>query len=254
MNPSPPEPLVIVGPGRLGRSLAILLERSGDWTVTLVGRGRPIPDASPILLTVPDDRIAQVVPHLPAGPVVLHTSGATGLEVFQGRSPVGSFHPLMTFPGPERGLPSLQGVTAAVDGCPSALAIAERIACSLKMQPLRVTGDRRLYHAAAVMAGNFATVLLAEAARVLEKAGVPAEQCGEALAPLAVQSLRNAAHDPSGSLTGPAARGDYQTVDAHRLALAEFGLNEALDLYEAATKQALAIAKIEGNAGSDRTD
>ena len=72
------------------------------------------------------------------------------------------------------------------------------------------------------MAGNFATVLLAEAARVLEKAGVPAEQCGEALAPLAVQSLRNAAHDPSGSLTGPAARGDHQTVDAHRLALAEF--------------------------------
>src|SRR5690606_24106560 len=138
---------------------------------------------------------------------VLHCSGALPVDILRPHQPAGSLHPLMTFPGPALGLPALDGVPAAIDGDPEALAFATALVASLGMRPLRVTGDRRLYHAAAVIAGNFATVLLAHASEALAAAGVPADQAGEALLPLALESLRSAASDPAARLTGPVARG-----------------------------------------------
>ena len=79
----------------------------------------------------------------------------------------------MTFPGPEIEVPELKGVAAAVDGDAEAREAAREIAGLLGMRAFEVPGDRRLYHAAAVIAGNYATVLLAEAASVLSAAGVP---------------------------------------------------------------------------------
>jgi predicted short-subunit dehydrogenase-like oxidoreductase (DUF2520 family) len=119
-----------------------------------------------------------------------------------------------------------------------AVEAATAIATSLGMRTFEVPGDRRLYHAAAVMAGNFATVLLAEAADVLAAAGVPAAEAPSILAPLAVQSLRNASDDPAAALTGPVARGDEATLEQHRRALADAGLTEVASLYQALTERA----------------
>lgn len=52
------------------------------------------------------------------------------------------------------------------------------------------------------------------------------------LAPLAVQSLLNAVDDPARAITGPAARGDEAVLDAHRQALRDAGLADALVLYD----------------------
>lgn len=219
----------IIGPGRLGRSLALLLERAGH-SVDLVGRGG-VPRGEVVLLTVPDGQIEAAAAALPPGPIVLHCSGATEVIALRPHEPAGSMHPLMTFPGPDR-LPDLRDVPAAIAGDPRAVGVARALATSLGMLPVEIPGDRRLYHAAAVMAGNFATVLLAEAARALVAAGVPAERAPAVLAPLALQSIRNATSGPAASLTGPVARGDLAVLEAHRLALHQAGLDDLATLHE----------------------
>lgn len=241
--------IAIVGPGRLGRSLAVLLERAGE-DVSLHGRGAD-PDADVVLLVVPDTAIAEAARAVHRGPIVLHCSGATEVGVLRPHRPAGSFHPLMTFPGPEVALPDLEGVPAAIDGDTEAKEAARHIAAALGMRAFEVPGDRRLYHAAAVMAGNFATVLLAAAAEVLTAAGVAPEEAPGLLAPLALQSLRNAASDPASALTGPAVRGDVEVLERHRAALAAARLDAALALYEALSRRAWELAEERRGEGRD---
>lgn len=239
--------IAILGPGRLGRTLALLLPGAGH-AVRLLSRHDPISaagDADVALLTVPDHAIARVAAALPRGPIVLHCSGAADVDVLRPHRPAGSLHPLMTFPGPEVAVPALDGVPAALAGDPEAIEAGRRLALDLGMAPLEISGDRRLYHAAAVMAGNFATVLLADAARTLTAAGVPSDRAASALLPLALASLRNAAPDPVAALTGPAARGDHATVQGHRDALDAHGLFEVRGAYDALTARALALSRRE---------
>lgn len=231
--------VVILGPGRLGRSLGVLLPRAGH-TVSLVGRDGPIPTADVVLLTVPDAAIADVAQRVPPGPVVAHCSGATDLTPVQHHPAHGSLHPLMTFPGPELGLPDLTGVTAAVAGNAAGLPPLEQLATDLGMDPVHVPGDRRLYHAAAVLAGNGATVLIAEACRALVAAGVPRERAAAMLLPLVRRSVENAAPDPVATLTGPAARGDRQVLEAHVRALREAGLPDVAELHATVSEAARA--------------
>jgi predicted short-subunit dehydrogenase-like oxidoreductase (DUF2520 family) len=217
----PVDPIIIVGPGRLGRSAAILLENRG-YTVHLVGRGHPIPAGPLTWLTVPDQRIADAARCVPEGGIVLHASGATDLGPLRPHAPAGSLHPLMTFPGPEVALPS-GVIPAAVAGDPAAIDAARTLAVQLGFSPFIVSGDRALYHAAAVTAGNFATTLLHEASTLLAAAGVPMEDAPRLLAPLALRSLENtAAHGAASTLTGPVARGDEAVIQRHLSALADF--------------------------------
>jgi len=211
--------LVIVGPGRLGRSAAQLLSARGV-PFTLVGRGEAIPAAPLTWLTVPDSAIEEAALAVPHGQVVLHASGATGVAPLRRHRAAGSLHPLMTFPGPELAMPTGM-IPAAVAGDEDAIDAATALADDLGFTPFTVTGDRALYHASAVLAGNFATVLLGEASRVLATAGVPEEEAPALLAPLALASIRNAAAvGPGAALTGPVARDDEDIIDKHLAALA----------------------------------
>ena len=206
--------VVIVGRGRLGRSLALLLPARGQ-PVTLCAHDAPAPEADLVLLTVNDDNVAATAARLPPGPIVLHTAGALGLDVLLPHERRGSLHPLMSFPGPERGVPPTDGVPAAIAGHPEALAAARALAELLGMRAFEVPGDRRLYHAAAVMAGNYATVLLDAASTLLAAAGVNATLAPSLLAPLALASIQQGAKvGPTKALTGPLARGDAQAVAA----------------------------------------
>jgi predicted short-subunit dehydrogenase-like oxidoreductase (DUF2520 family) len=203
---------------------------------------------------VPDGAIDAVARQVKPGGIVLHCSGSRTVAVLRPHRPAGSFHPLMTFPGPEVALPDLCGVSATLAGDPEAIAAGRELADDLGMRAIEVPGDRRLYHCAAVVAGNFATVLLAEAARVLEAAGVPSDQAPGILAPLALASLRNAAEDPRSALTGPAVRGDIETIAAHRLALREAGMDHLAEMYGVLTESATRLSSAEIVAPADRSD
>jgi predicted short-subunit dehydrogenase-like oxidoreductase (DUF2520 family) len=222
----------ILGPGRLGRSLSVLLGRLGV-AVDLRGRGQGIPDGSVVLLTVPEGQIEAAARSVPTGRTVLHCSGSMEIDVLRPHRPAGSFHPLMSFPGPEIALPDLTGVPAALAGDPEALAVGRQLAALLGMTPVEVPGDRRLYHAAAVMAGNFATILLAEASLVMAAAGVDPVDAPRLLAPLALRSISNAVDGPARALTGPIARGEAQVLQGHLDALREAGLERLFGLTHA---------------------
>jgi len=225
-------PLVIVGPGRLGRSVAQRLKQRVQ-PVCLVGRGEPIPPAEITWITVPDTQIAAVAVKVPVGGVVLHASGAMGLEPLRHHSSPGSLHPLMTFPGPTTKIPIPQVVPAAISGNPTARAAATKLANLLGFTPFDVPGDRRLYHAAAVMVGNFTTVLMAEATRLLTAAGVKPEDAPALLAPLAVASIENAVRiGPKKALTGPVARNDQQVIASHQEAIGD-SMPDLLPTYNA---------------------
>lgn len=240
----PPSTLsvVIVGPGRLGRTVAACLTRRGH-SVRLVARGQEIPAAPLVWLTVPDRSISEAAAATPPGGVLLHASGACGVDLLRPHSAAGSLHPLMTFPGLEVATPTMRGLPAAVAGDPEAVAAARRLADALDWTAFEVDGDRRLYHAAAVMAGNFATVLLGAAAELLTAAGVPAEQAPMLLLPLARTSLENAAEaGPALALTGPLARGDEGVVAAHRAAITA-RCPDLLPAYDALADQARRLAR-----------
>ena len=211
--------LTIVGFGRLGRTVEQQLRAKG-WTLRVCRRGDTIPASPLTYLTVPDAQVADVARQVPHGGILLHASGALGLDVLAPHAQTGSLHPLMSFPGPELARP-MGTIPAAVAGTDSARAAAQTLASALGWTPFEVQGDRRLYHAAAVMAGNFGTTLLHEAAQILSRAGVPPDVAPGLLAPLAIASIQNAsAVGPARSLTGPVARGDTAVIDGHRDALA----------------------------------
>lgn len=231
MHVHSPLRVAIVGPGRLGRSAAALLGAAGV-EVRLLGRGEPSTGADLVWLTVPDREIAAAAEAHQAAPVLLHASGATGLEPLGAHPHAGSLHPLMSFPGPALGLPA-GPVPAAVSGRGAAPGLAHELARTMGWTPFSVPGDRRLYHAAAVMAGNFSAALLYAGARLLTEAGVPAAEAPGLLLPLALAGLRNAAAAaPSAAMTGPVARGDQAVIDAHRAVIDERA-PELLPAYDA---------------------
>lgn len=203
----------------------------------VLGRGaRPASDTDGVLLTVPDRAIREVSNALQTRKPVLHCSGALNWTELRPREPVGWFHPLMTFPGPEIHLPPLDDVPIAIGGDPSAHQLALALAQRLGAKAVEVTGDVRLYHCAAVMAGNFSTLLIQTAARCMEGAGVAESDAREWLRPLMQASIDNAIRAPQTALTGPAVRGDDATIEAHLSALKASELTEVIDLYQHLTR------------------
>jgi predicted short-subunit dehydrogenase-like oxidoreductase (DUF2520 family) len=116
-------------------------------------------------------------------------------------------HPLQTFTR-SRGPEQLDGAFAAVSGeTPEAIAVATELARTLGLEPFELADDRRaLYHAGAAVASNYLVTLYRIASDLLAEAGAPPA----ALVPLMQRTIANGFE-----LTGPIARGDWATVDAH---------------------------------------
>jgi predicted short-subunit dehydrogenase-like oxidoreductase (DUF2520 family) len=202
------ESVHVIGTGRAGGAIrARLVQR--DLRVT-DGR-QPDPDAELIVLCVPDSAIADVASNLVVGPWIAHVSGATRLAALDPHELRFSVHPLQTLTR-DRGPEQLDGAWAAVSAeSPEAMARARWLADTLGLQPFEVAdADRTLYHAAAVIGGNFLVTLHDVAARLLSEVGAPEA----AIVPLMTRTIENGF-----DLTGPIARGDWTTVDAHLAAL-----------------------------------
>ncbi|WP_053227238.1 DUF2520 domain-containing protein [Solirubrobacter soli] len=216
LDPKSPHTLpacTVVGAGRLGTVLAAALSDG-----PALKRGEPIPaTAEVVLLTVPDGAIAEAARNVPAGPLVGHCSGATGLDVFEREG--FSLHPLMSVP--TGSTPDvLRGAGAAVDGTTErALNTANALAGHLGMIATHVAAeDRAAYHAAGAIASNFLVALEACAERLAATAGISRRQ----LAPLVLATAHQWAElGPEAALTGPIARGDEGTIERHRAAITE---------------------------------
>lgn len=200
----------VIGTGRAGSAIAGRLTERG----LRVAAGREVTaDADLILLAVPDAAIPEVARRVQIGPWVAHVSGATSLRALDPHERRFCVHPLQTLTR-ERGPEQLDGAWAAVtsetdDAASRARWLAETL--GLRPFPLADT-DKPLYHAGAAMASNFLVTLHQAAAQLLEESNVPPE----ALVPLMQRTIENGF-----VLTGPIARGDWSTVEAHLEALEE---------------------------------
>jgi predicted short-subunit dehydrogenase-like oxidoreductase (DUF2520 family) len=246
-NPTPRAPIVIVGRGRVGASLATAAEQAG-LPVRLTSTAEAA-EASAIaaaaILCVPDDAIAPTAASLAANPppLVGHVSGASTLGALEATTRAGasafSIHPLQTFAD---GSTPVTGVRCAIAGSDEAAErFAAALALDLGMRPFAVPDDRRAaYHAAASIASNFLVALQESAAELLEAAGV--DDGRELLAPLVLRTAANWAEQGGDALTGPIARGDAETVERHRAAIAELAPG-LLPMYEALAARTEALAK-----------
>ncbi len=206
----------IIGPGRAGLSLAAALDAVG-WTVaSVLGRHDDLTAAATgvdaVVVATPDALIAEVARTVvPDDSVaVLHLSGALGTSVLAPHRRRGALHPLVPLPTPAIGAERLRsGVTFAVAGDPVARAMAE----ALGGQVVAVADEDRLaYHAAACIAANHVVALLGQVRRVAARAGLGLEP----FVGLARAAVEDAARlGPAAALTGPASRGDFETLDRH---------------------------------------
>jgi predicted short-subunit dehydrogenase-like oxidoreductase (DUF2520 family) len=214
------ERIAVIGHGRVGGAVAARLAEAGLLADEIPPSAPPT--ASVVLLCVPDGAIAEVAARVPVGPWVAHVSGATPLARLAPHTRRLSVHPLQTF-SRRRGAEQLDGAWAAVTAeTDEGRAIGVELAGRLGLRPFLLADDRRaLYHAGASMASNYLVTLYRAAARALEAAGAPPE----ALVPLMERTIENGF-----DLTGPIARGDWTTVDAHLEALSA-ELPDLLPLY-----------------------
>ena len=262
-------PIGVIGSGRVAWSLAPALARAGYRVAAVGARDAAAaealaaatgPDAratSPegvldaaevIFLAVPDGAITPLAAALPwrAHHAAVHCSGALGLDalapVVAAGGGAGCLHPLQSFPERRADPDRFRGITCGVEGTGALGALLAAIAGDLGARVVRLEGvDRAAYHAAAVFASNDVVALMSAARRTWALAGLPPEAAREALAPLlgaVAENLRRL--DPEAALTGPVARGDLATVEAHLAALAS--VPDLRALYRALAGELLRVA------------
>lgn len=225
MNDGPPTAR-IVGAGRAGGSLAKALAEVGWIVDAVLGRADDPVDAAIgidlVVLAVPDRSVGAVASAVAADPAgeatVAHLSGSLTLEPLGAHPHRASLHPLMTLPDPEVGAQRLRGAWFAVAANDEvAEASVHRLVRSLDGRSLVVADEHRAaYHAAATMASNHLVALFDQVERTAARSGVPLA----AYLDLSAATLANvSASGPAGALTGPAARGDWDTLRSHLEAL-----------------------------------
>ncbi len=175
----------------------------------LAERGVVLDASTPelVLLCVPDRVIAEVAAATPVGPWLAHVSGATPLSALDPHVQRFGLHPLQSF-SKDLGAEQLDGAWGAVTAeSEEARTVGRRFAETLGLRAFDLADDKRAaYHAGAAMASNYLVTLRAAAQSLLEAAGAPPE---------ALDPLIRGVMDSGFELTGPIARGDWETVERH---------------------------------------
>jgi predicted short-subunit dehydrogenase-like oxidoreductase (DUF2520 family) len=173
---------------------------------------------------VPDREIAEAARVLAGNAswrekIAFHASGALAsdeLGVLRTRgASVASVHPLMTF---VRGtIPSLAGVSFAVEGDPKAVRAARRIVRDLKGNAFTLAKSRKAaYHAWGAFTSPLLVAALVAGEEVARAAGLPSPVARRRMLPIVAQTLANyAALGPKGAFSGPIVRGDVATIRQH---------------------------------------
>ena len=229
----------LIGDGRAGGSLRAALIDAGWECATVFRRGDDLAAAAVgvdvCIIATADVAIATVASVIePGDAVVMHLSGALGLDVLAPHRAAG-LHPLVSLADPRSGARQLRSAWFAVAGEP----IAEEIAAALSGYSFPIDdADRATYHAAAAIASNHLVALLGQVERLAIELNIDFE----VFLPLVKASIDNVSEKgPRAALTGPAARGDMATIEKHRAALRERHSDE-LSAYDCLVELAIKLA------------
>lgn len=257
----------IVGAGRMGWALAKLGRHFGDsvslcvdideevaksfaqsfecpWATSLedAGIAEHLMTLDALCLSVTDDAIAECVKalgnKLPHRCIVFHTSGVLSSSILKSALPqnaCASLHPLAPCPlisaTDIENLTFFRGLYFAAEGDEKALTLMRELVARLKGRLIAmIPQDKAKYHAAAVFASNYPLVLVNIAARLFADCGFEPNDAQNAAKSLFLRASHNLAQSSiREALTGPAKRGDTQTIDEHLKSLATEGVLK--DLY-----------------------
>ena len=241
----------VVGTGRAGSVIGAALKRAGHQIkactavtdlsklraeallpdVAILSIEETVADRDLILLSIPDDVLAQVVSGLATtnavspGTFVLHLSGRYGIDILRPLTELGclplALHPVMTFTGTSIDLNRMSACPFGVTTHPTLRPVAETLVMEMGGEPVWVPeASRSLYHAALTFGANNLMTLVNQTCELLEAAGISNPEA--LVAPLLSASLDNALRNGDNALTGPIVRGDAQTVREHLRVLANF--------------------------------
>lgn len=173
-------------------------------------------------MAVRDDAIVPVAERLQpyaASALVTHTSGATpGVDLAPYFERYGVFYPLQSFSANRT--PIWSRIPFCVDANSDAdLLFLKKVCKIIGNLVYQVNDDQRaLLHVAAVFANNFANHCFAIAEKILDERDLPFEM----LHPLMEETVAKALQDsPQKMQTGPAVRGDRDTINRHLELLSE---------------------------------
>jgi predicted short-subunit dehydrogenase-like oxidoreductase (DUF2520 family) len=251
----------IIGTGRVGRTFMALLREqrtvelcdvtsghpeSARSAVVAAGFGRAVSTMEEMcpadlwILAVPDDRIAAVACELAASqdammqgaggdcPVAVHCSGFLSSEELLPLRDLGwaiaSCHPVLSFADPEIARRRFPGTYCGIEGDEVAVRLIGSLIAGIGGMPFSVSTEKKaLYHAGAVFANNFTVVLQVMALEAWAEAGVD-EEVARALGSTLLRSTYENVESLgiAAALTGPAARGDQNTLHRQERVVAEW--------------------------------
>lgn len=165
------------------------------------------------LIAVKDDAIAKVVKSLKTvNGLVVHTSGATDMNVLSGIKNYGVFYPLQTF-SKEEPIDFIHVPLCLEANNAENLSALRLIAVKLSPLIYEVNSEKRkILHLAGVFACNFVNHMYRLSQQIVEKQGLDFE----ILRPLIMETAVKAQNAlPEDVQTGPAARNDKQTILKH---------------------------------------
>lgn len=250
--------IAIIGAGNLAWHLGPELENAGHRVVEVYSRNprharqlqerlynAEISDsldfsnstAGVCLVCVSDSIIEEVAMEmvLPEGAVIAHTSGSQPISRlgYTATENLGVFYPLQTFTKGKKvdfeDVPILLETESA-----HALAVLSQLANSISKNVYEATAqDRLAIHLTAVFASNFANYMLVAAEEMLISKGLDLE----ILRPLIAETINKSLDiGPKMAQTGPARRGDHDTIAKHMSLLQESRFRE---IYRIVTEQIL---------------
>lgn len=268
------ENIGIIGVGRLGTQLAIMLKEA-DYQISAVidkDTYKAIKcmnecnavissdslsdignDITILFICVQDDNITNIAEELANNDnlnqdlVIAHTSGLNTSEILQALDNrnvhLCSFHPCYSFTSKDCTLP--EDIYYAVEGDDEGCERLEQVAECLGGNPFRLNKKEKIiYHTACSMASNLLVGLMHIVDTLLQES--MKEKKSDYLWPLVQGTLQNIKNKGvEKALTGPITRGDVQTIEQHLKILKKFD-KRVMSVYSYLGGQLLPIAQEEG--------
>ncbi|HUS87687.1 MAG TPA: DUF2520 domain-containing protein [Bacteroidales bacterium] len=228
--------IIIIGAGKVGTSLALLLDRTGysvvhvisataesaanlasrfncTYSTALTVNGNP----DFIMVSVPDQSLKKVLEQIEPSnqeTLVIHTAGSYSLDQFPENANYrrGILYPLQTFTSGRQA--KLQTIPLFIEGdSDSTMKILKKLASDISDQVYSIGFEmRQKLHLAAVFVSNFVNHMYYAGEKILTETGLPLT----VLEPLINETFRKAmAMGPWESQTGPAIRNDNSTIEKH---------------------------------------
>ncbi|WP_299974234.1 Rossmann-like and DUF2520 domain-containing protein [uncultured Pseudoteredinibacter sp.] len=274
-----PSSLSIFGAGRLGQTLAKLLQDKKCFEIKqiysrqklsrqeakeFIGLSQAqcaaslgeLQSSEFWLIATPDSAFEQacqdLLPIIRAGDIVFHCSGALDSSTLHSLKKAGAYtasiHPLHSFAKPSQSVLGFAGSYCAYEGDEEALEILISAFETIGANCFAISGNKWLYHSASVIACNYLAPLLDASYQAFSAAGIDNKLAANLLKPLIEGSLSNIREQgPASALTGPIARGDADFVIAQLQAL-QNNDDDLAELYQDMAKHTTRLALRRENA------